>query len=148
MKIERDIELEVPPEDVYEAVMDPRHLEDWVTIHEGFQEEPPERLDQGATLVQQLKVAGRGFTVRWTVTEADHPSVVRWEGKGPMGTKARVEYRFTEDGGGRTHFTYINDYALPGGPAGKVAGMAVSRAAGREVDRSLQRLRNLLEESS
>ncbi len=146
MKIERDIELGVPPEQVYEAVMDPFHLADWVSIHEGFKEEPPERLDQGAQLVQRLKVAGQGFTVRWTVTEADPPSLVRWEGKGPVGTKARVEYRFSEDGAGRTHFRYVNEYDMPGGPAGKLAGRAVSGVAGREVDKSLTRLKGMLED--
>ena len=147
MRIAREVDLEVPPEDVYEAVMDPRHLEDWVTIHEGFKEEPPERLDQGARLEQCLKVAGRGFTVKWTVVEANRPEIVRWEGQGPATTKAHVEYRFQEDGNGRTRFCYINDYELPGGPAGKLAGRAVSRVAGREVDRSLARLRSLLEEN-
>jgi uncharacterized protein YndB with AHSA1/START domain len=146
VRIERDIELGVPPEEAYEAVMDPAHLADWVSIHEGFKEEPPQRLDQGARLIQRLKVAGQRFTVRWEVTEADPPSLVRWEGRGPARTKARVEYRFSEDGAGRTHFSYINEYALPGGPAGKMAGKVVSGAAGREVDKSLERLRGLLEE--
>ena len=148
MRIEREVELEVAPEKAYEAVMDPGHLADWVTIHDGFNEEPPERLDRGARLVQRLKVAGRCFTVRWTVTDAERPERVRWEGKGPAGTNAHVEYRFQKDGAGRTRFCYINDYALPGGPAGKLAGRVVSRAAGREVDRSLERLRHMLEEDS
>jgi uncharacterized protein YndB with AHSA1/START domain len=148
MRIAREVELEVPPERVYESVMDPRHLEDWVTIHDGFKEEPPERLDQGARLAQRLRVAGRCFTVNWTVTETERPKLVRWEGKGPAGTNAHVEYRFQEDGANRTRFCYINDYELPGGPAGKLAGRAVSGVAGREVDRSLQRLRNLLEETA
>jgi carbon monoxide dehydrogenase subunit G len=145
VKIERDIELGVTPERAYEAVMDPHHLADWVSIHEGFKEEPPGRLDEGATLVQKLKVAGQGFTVRWTVTEAERPTLVRWEGKGPAGTKALVEYRFEPDGDGRTHFAYLNEYDLPGGPAGKLAGRAISGAAGREVDRSLERLKQTLE---
>ena len=34
MKVERDIRIDAPPERVYEVVMDPRRLEDWVTIHD------------------------------------------------------------------------------------------------------------------
>lgn len=144
MKVERDVHIAAPPEEAYETVMDPSRLGDWVSIHRGFKEDPPDRLERGSKLVQRLKVAGQGFTVRWTVTEADRPDQVTWEGAGPAGTKAKVVYGFgAEDGG--TRFSYVNEYELPGGAAGRMAGKAVARAAGREVDRSLGRLKALLE---
>jgi uncharacterized protein YndB with AHSA1/START domain len=144
MKVEREIDLEVAPGEVYEMLMDPSRLGEWVTIHERF-EGAPERLEQGSTMTQTLKVAGQRFTVHWRVTEADRPSKVTWEGRGPAHTTARVVYDLTERDGGGSRFLYLNEYELPGGAAGRIAGRAVSAAAGREVERSLERLKRLLE---
>ena len=69
---------------------------------------------------------------------------VVWEGRGPVASQARVEYRFNSNGDG-TEFSYINEYDLPGGPLGRVAGRAVSRVTQKEVDGSLQRLKRLVE---
>jgi len=143
MKVEREIDLAASPEQVYEMLMDPSRLGDWVTIHERF-EDAPETLEQGTRMTQTLKVAGQRFTVNWKVTQADRPSKVTWEGKGPAGTSARVVYDLDEQDDG-THFTYLNEYELPGGAAGRIAGRAVSAAAGREVERSLGRLKKKLE---
>lgn len=143
MKVEREIDLEASPDAVYDMLMDPSRLGEWVTIHERF-EDAPDTLDQGSAMTQKLKVAGQRFTVNWKVTEADRPSRVTWEGKGPAGTSARVVYDIAEQGE-ETHFTYLNEYELPGGAAGRIAGRAVSAAAGREVERSLERLRKKLE---
>ena len=40
MKVERDIEIEVPPEKVYGVLMDPGCLRRWVTIHEDLEDAP------------------------------------------------------------------------------------------------------------
>jgi uncharacterized membrane protein len=69
---------------------------------------------------------------------------VVWEGRGPVASQARVEYRFDPNDGG-TDFSYVNEYDLPGGPLGRVAGHAVSRVTQKELDGSLQRLKQLVE---
>lgn len=143
MKIERRVELAVDPDGVYRLLMDPDRLGEWVTIHAGF-EKAPDRLERGSEMVQKVKVAGQRFTVNWQVTEDERPSKVVWEGKGPARTRARVVYGI-EDRDGTTCFSYLNEYHLPGGAAGRIAGRAVSAAASREVERSLDRLKNLLE---
>jgi carbon monoxide dehydrogenase subunit G len=144
MRVERSIDLDAPREDVYRLLMDASRLGEWVTIHERF-EDAPHELSQGAQMTQRLKVAGQRFTVRWRVTEDDRPARVKWEGRGPARTTARVVYDLEERDGG-TRFSYVNEYQLPGGAAGRMAGRAVSAAAGREVERSLERLKGVLED--
>jgi carbon monoxide dehydrogenase subunit G len=145
MKVERTIEIDAPPERVYEVVMDPRHLKDWVSIHESLDEAPAGELKKGAELVQTLKLAGRRFHVHWKVVEDDCPNRVVWEGQGPVHSHAKVEYGFERNGDGSTRFSYMNEYDLPGGPLGKLAGRSVSGVARREADRTLERLKNLIE---
>ena len=144
MKIERTIEIAAPPEEVYEVVMDPRRLKDWVTIHHSLIEAPAGELREGSELTQCLKLAGQRVSVRWRVAEDDCPRRVVWEGEGPMSSHARAVYGFERSGSG-TRFSYRNEYELPGGAFGRFAGRAVSRVTTKEVEGTLQRLKDLLE---
>jgi carbon monoxide dehydrogenase subunit G len=144
MKVERSTEIAASPERIYELVMDPRRLGDWVTIHDRLEDAPDGVLERGSKLTQVLRLAGRRFRVRWTVAENERCRRVVWEGQGPVRSRARVVYEFDQEGGD-TKFSYTNEYHLPGGPLGRLAEPAVQRIAGRELDGSLARLKKLLE---
>ena len=144
-KLECEIDIDAPRELVYDVVADPRCLHEWVTIQEELEEAPDGDLTPGSELRQRMKVAGRRFHLSWTVVEAERPSRIVWEGHGPMRTKARAVYELSANGNGSTRFHYLNEYQLPGGPAGRIAGGAIARASRREADRTLQRLRDLVE---
>jgi carbon monoxide dehydrogenase subunit G len=141
--VERTIQIAAPPEAIYDVVMDPERLGDWVTIHHELEKAPAGKLRKGSRLTQSLKLAGRRFRVNWTVVEND-PGRVVWEGRGPVASRARVEYGFSPNGKG-TRFSYSNEYELPGGPLGKIAGRAVAKVTEKELESSLRRLRSLLE---
>jgi carbon monoxide dehydrogenase subunit G len=144
VKIERSTEIQASPQEVYEVVMDPRRLEDWVTIHHHLEDAPEGGLAMGSELIQCLKLAGQKFKVHWRVVEDDCPRRVVWEGKGPVRSHARVVYELEPNGRG-TRFSYTNEYDLPGGPLGKLAGRSVSRVAAKETDATLQKLTQLME---
>jgi carbon monoxide dehydrogenase subunit G len=145
MKVERRIEIGASPERVYEVVMDPRRLDEWVTIHDHLVEAPQGELHEGAELIQCLRLAGRKFNVHWEVVEDDCPNRVVWEGKGPVHTHARVVYELEPGADGGTKFSYMNEYDLPGGALGKLAGRTLFRATGKALDGSLEKLKSLLE---
>lgn len=144
MKVERTIDIAAPPERVYDVVMDPNRLEDWVSIHQSLMDAPGGALKQGSELTQCLKLAGRKFNVTWKVVEDDCPTRVVWEGQGPVHSHAKVVYEFEPNGDG-TRFSYMNQYDLPGGPLGKLAGRSVAGVARKEADKSLERLKKLFE---
>jgi carbon monoxide dehydrogenase subunit G len=144
VRVERTTHIAAPPQAVYDIVMDPARLKDWVTIHQRIVGSPQSPLEKGSQLTQCLKVAGKRFNVHWRVVENEPCVHVVWEGRGPVASRARVEYRFDSNDGG-TDFSYVNEYDLPGGPLGRVAGRAVSRVTQKEVDGSLQRLKQLVE---
>ena len=143
-KLEREIHIEAAPEDVYATLMDPDCLGEWVTIQEELLEAPDGDLVAGSELVQRCRVAGQKFKLSWTVESADRPNNTVWKGKGPLGSKAKVTYDLAANDGG-TDFTYTNEYSLPGGPIGKIAGRAVVGASGIEADKTLERLKKLIE---
>jgi uncharacterized protein YndB with AHSA1/START domain len=144
VKVERSIEIAASPETVYEVIMNPHCLERWVTIHVSLEGPVDERLEQGAELTQRLELASRCFTVHWRVVENDPARRVVWEGRGPMRSRAGVTYELRPIRAG-TRFTYTNEFALPGGPLGRMAGPVVRRVTTGELDRSLDRLRALVE---
>jgi carbon monoxide dehydrogenase subunit G len=144
VKVERSIEIAAPPDAVYDVVMDPARLKEWVTVHKELVHAPNGMLEEGDKLAQKLKVAGQSFKVSWTVAKAHRPRDVEWEGHGPLGTKARVSYDLEPRSDG-TCFNYVNEYELPGGPLGKLGAKAIQRTAGKEADRTLVKLKGLLE---
>jgi uncharacterized membrane protein len=144
VRVERRVQIAAPAERVYQVVMDPARLEDWVTIHHHLEDAPNGQLKRGSKLTQCLKLAGKKFNVRWTVVENDPCRRVVWEGRGPVGSRAHIEYGFSADDGA-TDFSYMNEYELPGGALGRIAGRTVARVTQKELEGSLQRLKSLVE---
>ena len=89
-------------------------------------------------------LAGRKFNVHWKVVEDNCPNRVVWEGQGPVHSHAKVVYELERNGDG-TRFSYMNQYDLPGGPLGKLAGRSVAGVARKEADRTLEKLKELIE---
>lgn len=144
-KLERTIEIDAPPEEVYDVLTDPNCLGQWVTIQDELVSAPDPPLEKGDCVVQKMKVVGRSFEVSWDVEVADRPKRVRWSGSGPMGSVARATYVLEPNGDGGTRFSYTNEYEVPGGPVGKVAGRALVSASGGEADATLKRLKDFVE---
>jgi uncharacterized protein YndB with AHSA1/START domain len=143
--VSAEIEIAAPIAEVYEAMMDPGRLGDWVTIHREVSGTPDPPLSEGDSFEQKLALAGRSFNVRWEVKRADPPTAADWEGDGPAGSSARVAYRLEEADEG-TRVRYENEFAFPAGFLGRAAGRLLVRSpAKKEAERSLERLKSLLE---
>jgi uncharacterized protein YndB with AHSA1/START domain len=139
------IEIDAPPTRVWDVVMDPRRLADWVTIHRRLGD-VPRRLERGSTFEQTLHLRGAPVHVTWRVVELDAPRRAVWEGRGPAHSHASIVYALAPTGDGRTQFDYTNEFKAPGGALGAVAGrVLVGALSQREAQRSLQRLKSLLE---
>jgi uncharacterized protein YndB with AHSA1/START domain len=138
------IEIAAPPERVWEIVMDPRRLPDWVTIHRRLGP-VPELLRRGSRFEQTLNLRGAPLHVEWTVVDVDAPRRAVWEGRGPAHSHASIVYELhpTETG---TRFDYTNEFKPPGGALGAVAGrVLVGGLSHREALRSLERLKQLVQ---
>lgn len=147
-RVSTSIEIAVPPRAVWDVIMDPRRYGDWVTIHRKVGKLDDGPLREGFEVEQTLALAGAPFKVRWRLAVHDPPHHAIWEGRGPARSTARIEDTLTAAGAG-TRFDYLNDFKAPGGPLGAMAGrVLVSGISEREANRSLRRLKQLLEEGS
>jgi uncharacterized protein YndB with AHSA1/START domain len=141
------IEIDAPPERVYEKVLDPTCLSKWVTIHRRINHADDGEPREGYKMDQTLCLRGANFKVHWTLTEADRGKQATWEGRGPAHSYARTAYRLSPvDGGNRTRFDYENEFKAPGGFIGAAASrVLVGGVPQREANRSLQQLKSLIE---
>jgi carbon monoxide dehydrogenase subunit G len=145
--VSTSIEIAVPPQRVWEVIMDPAHFHDWVTIHRRLGHVDDGALRQGFQVEQTLCLHHANFKVHWSLAELDAPHHAVWEGRGPAGSHARiVDELVALDGGNATRFDYRNEYANPGGFLGRMAGwVLVAGTAEREAAKSLERLKSYLE---
>ncbi len=139
-KVTASIDLAVPPQAVWDVVMDPERLGEWVTIHRGLGEHGRDHM------VQTLHLRGVNFHVVWDLVEADEPRLAVWEGRGPAHSRAHTAYHLEASGDGGTRFSYENEFKVPFGPLGAIASRAlVGGLPKREADATLRRLKALLE---
>jgi uncharacterized protein YndB with AHSA1/START domain len=145
-RVTASIEIDAPPERVWEVVMDPALLEDWVTVHRRVEDVSDNPLEDGSTLEQTLCVRGVNFKVAWTVERAQRPKLAVWEGRGPARSRASTTYRLSPNGDGATRFDYENEFKPPLGPLGAAASRALMGGVPeREATKTLQALKRLVE---
>src|SRR5579862_7482387 len=121
--------IDASVQDVWETVMDPACLKDWVTIHRALGEVSSNPLRRGSTMEQVLHLRGVSFRVHWTLIDVSPPNHAEWEGRGPAHSQARIRYELSADGEDRTVFDYINEFTPPGGRLGIVASRVIVGAA-------------------
>jgi uncharacterized membrane protein len=141
------IDIDAPREAVYDVVLDPARLDEWVTIHRRVNARDAGAPREGYEMEQTLHLRGANFKVHWTLTEADRPDRATWEGRGPAHSYARTSYALKAVDGDRTRFEYENEFKPPGGFVGAAASrMLIGGVPEREAMRSLQRLKALIED--
>jgi uncharacterized membrane protein len=140
--------IRAPVQEVWETVMDPSRLKDWVTIHRAVRDVSSNPLRRGSTMDQTLHLRGVTFRVHWTLVDVNAPNHAEWEGLGPAHSQARIRYELSADGDDATVFDYTNEFTPPGGRLGSAASkIVVGAASEREARNSLERLKALLEKN-
>jgi carbon monoxide dehydrogenase subunit G len=138
-KVTSTIDIAATPQEVWDVVMDPERLHEWVSIHRGLGAHGRDHMEQ------TLCLRGVNFHVKWDLAEAQEPRLAVWEGRGPARSRAHTAYRLSAVDGG-TRFDYENEFKAPFGPLGAMASRAlVGGLPEREARTTLQRLKTLME---
>jgi uncharacterized protein YndB with AHSA1/START domain len=145
-RVTASVDIDAPPEAVWDVLLDPDRLGDWVTIHRRLGTVSDRPLEEGSTLEQTLCLRHVDFHVRWEIAELEPRQLVRWDGRGPARSRAHIAYRLAPLDGGGTRFEYENEFRAPLGPLGAAASrVLMGDLPQREADQSLRRLRELVE---
>ena len=144
-RVERSIEIDRSPEEVFEALTDLDRLPQWATILVETRKAPGRPIETGDSFEQTIRVAGVPLESRWRVGHIQRPTVVEYEAEGVMGGRLRMIQRVSPVGGGSRVELEV-DYELPGSFVGELLDQAfVERRNEREAGSSLQNLKDLLE---
>jgi hypothetical protein len=139
------IDIAAKREDVWNVVMDPGCLDDWVTIHRKLLYADGGPLRVGYAMDQRIHLRGVSLEVHWKLVEYEAETKAVWEGRGPARSRACTEYLLSDERGS-THFDYRNEFHPPLGPVGALVGRAlVGGIPEREAKRSLALLRAYVE---
>jgi carbon monoxide dehydrogenase subunit G len=139
------IHIAATPRQVWDMVMDPKRLHEWVTIHRNLvsADNGPPRV--GYRMDQQIHLRGVNLEVHWELIDCKETALAVWEGRGPARSRARTEYHLNGDADG-TRFDYRNEFRAPFGPVGAIVSRAlVGGIPEREAKKTLVRLRTQLE---
>jgi uncharacterized protein YndB with AHSA1/START domain len=136
--------ISASPQRVWETVMDPARLGEWVTIHRGLRRADAGPPHVGYKMDQQIHLRGVNVDVHWRLQECRPGQLAVWEGRGPARSRARTEYALRPEADG-TRFDYRNEFHPPLGPIGALASRAlVGGIPEREAQRTLERLNALV----
>ena len=140
-KVTVEADAKADPQRVYDLLATPARVQDWNTMHEGFTGEVPDRLGEGVTYRQRVKLMGMPAEMAWRVTTAAEPGRLEQNGDGPMGVKAKNLFVIEPNGEG-SHITYEMEFV---GPAlkGPMAGM-LEKQAGAAAQQALAKFTALL----
>ncbi|WP_102144511.1 SRPBCC family protein [Mycobacterium hubeiense] len=143
MRVERHCVIDADRDRVWKVVTDPdcypefiSSLERWETITEG-----PMRIGSRYTVHWKIGSVPIGGVVE--VVEFDPSRDLAWIGI--TGVSQRGRFRLREAGDGRTRLTFRLAYESAGSILGFIADRVAAREVGRNMDKTLTRLRNLVE---
>jgi uncharacterized protein YndB with AHSA1/START domain len=72
--VQTSIDIDAPPQRVWDVVTDLERMGEWVSIHRDFPQSPPAEVSQDTSFHQTPAVAGTPFAVEWTAVEVDSPN--------------------------------------------------------------------------
>jgi len=141
-------QIAASPAEVWDMVMDPRRLGDWVTIHRRLVHSDDGPVRVGFQMDQQIHLRGVNLEVHWQLIKCRPNELAVWEGRGPARSRARTEYTLHAEGDG-TRFDYRNEFHPPLGPLGALVSRAlVGGMPDREAKSTLKRLQSHLQSRS
>lgn len=127
--------------DVWTVLSNPRHFEDWLTLHTKWKVDPPATLEKGSKISEVLTIMGMANTIDWNVDEFDAPHTMKISGTGMAG--AKVTFTLSVEAEGDVSVASVDAEFISQMMVGAIGG-AVERASVKELNESLDKLAALV----
>jgi carbon monoxide dehydrogenase subunit G len=139
-KIEKTVEFEAAPEQVWAVVSDPSRFGEWLGMHKSWKGEVPAEFEKGTQVTAIVSLLNMPNTITWTVAEYDPPKSVTLAGTGMAGVKViGLDVQPQGSGSAMSITADFEGQMLVG-----AIGQAVEKAGRTELDESTAKLAELV----
>jgi uncharacterized membrane protein len=146
-QIKKSVDINASGDEVFALLTDLDMLPTWSTITLETHGTPRKPIEEGDTFTQTLRVLGHSLEAQWRVVELSKDRKVGYETSVPGGGRMEMSQTISDsDGVSRVEFEI--DYDLPEDVAAVLEGDVAERRNERELDHSLQNLKDLAESRS
>jgi uncharacterized protein YndB with AHSA1/START domain len=142
-EIKETIDIMAPIDRVFAALTDPLRGPEWNPAIIGVQEISPGPTQHGTQWNQSTLIGGRPINLVCRIAQFEAPTVGVLEVSGDQ--RGKITTHCSEVNGG-TRVTQTLEFVPPGGLFGQMAGGFLSNALRREMVRTMDRQRTILEE--
>lgn len=144
--ITRSVDIEAPPERVWDVLEDVRRLPEYSESTDEVRDAPERLTAVGQEYVQVGRVLGVKLTSRWRVTALEPGRLLSNEGSLGPGVRYTLTQRLEPLSENRTRLWIDIEYTVPGGALGRLAARASAESrAGREAQAVLDGIRDTVE---
>lgn len=141
-EITESVDIMAPIGRVFAALTDPNRGQDWNPAITGLEGITPGPTHVGTQWIQLTLIGGREMKLRCTITQLDPPTYGVLEVSGDQ--RGSITTHCSPINGG-TRVTQTLNFVPPGGIFGQMAGGFLSNALRREMIRTMERQRSILE---
>jgi fatty-acyl-CoA synthase len=143
MRVERQITVDAPREEVWELIADPANYPRFMAAITQFETDDGAEPGAGARYSMRMRVGSADIGGLVEVVEFDPPRDMAWTSV--MGIDQRGRWRVRDAEDGSTRVTLRLSYTAPGGLLGTLADRLAAPAVGRNLADTLENLKRELE---
>jgi fatty-acyl-CoA synthase len=143
MRVEQEIDIDAPPDAVWDVITDPECYTRALVGFTRFDVEGRKQRGLGARYAMRMHVGSAEIGGTIEVVEFDSPRDMAWTSITGLDHRGRWRLRERDDGG--THVTFRLSYQSPGTLLGTIADYVSSPMVGTNLRESLERLKSEIE---
>jgi len=146
MEINRSIDIEAAPEEIWPFLVKPEKIVQWCFTLQSFEYTSPISYGIDASFTYREQGRFRSVELNCIITEWIENKKITFEMTGGKGFRGYKETWMIEPCSDGSKFSFINQSQLPFGILGKIMEPVSRRRAGITVDEMLAKLKKLVEE--
>jgi uncharacterized membrane protein len=144
--IERAVVIDAPAAAVWAVLEDVRRLPEFSASTLEVRDAPERLTAPGQTYVQVGRILGKKYASTWRVVALEPGRLIRSEGSLGFGVHYCLTQHVEPVGAGSTRLGIVLDYAVPGGPLGRLAAKAgIEGQAAREAQAVLDGIQRVVQ---
>ncbi|MET9487046.1 SRPBCC family protein [Nocardia sp. NPDC006630] len=135
--------LEASPMQLYSILANTSTWQEWFVMHDGFVEQPPERMSVNSTLVQNVRMLGMSHKLELTITAFKPPMQLTLAGRSEVGLICEFSFGIERRPGG-SQLTIAGNFS--GAMLNAQLTQVIERDAQTQLTNSMSKLAKLSED--